>query len=1210
MHLLPRDLHSLDDAGAAADLEQSPADIVFLSFSDSELRLVARLHAQDNALPSLRCAPLAQLKHPYSVDLYLDTVARHAKLIVVRLLGGKDYWAYGVEQLEALARSHYIPLAIVPGDTVDDLRLTQASTLDAGTLNRIWRFFQDGGPGNIRSFLGYAATLAGRPSAWRESVPVANARRFEAGCRFPYPHAEEAPPGAVSKHEGKENSRLAARPRPSRRPLRGLLRMRTPVVLAGKNDQGPRATIVFYRSLYLADDVAPIVALADALSERGFAVDALYVASLKEPESEAFVAQALDAFAPDVVLNATAFSARRDSGSVLDRADAPVLQVALATCTREAWEASARGGNGADLAMNVVLPEVDGRIFARAISFKEIAERDAAQFEEPRHAPEPSRIAFVADLAANWAKLRRKANAEKSLALILSDYPARRGRGGYAIGLDAEASVAEIVAALKANGYLLDQEPSLRAEGEAIQRYPDNAASFTPSPACGRGWPLRQQGSGEGSAHPPSRSNPHPTFAKAKATFSRAREKEETGSIIRRLEDAKEKIDVPLADYHAWLQALPAAFIASVNETWGDPSADPAVVGDGFRFSCIVAGNLVIALQPDRGARAERYETYHDMQRPPRHAYVAFYLWLRRARKIDALIHLGAHGTLEWLPGKSVMLSESCAPEAVLGPTPLIYPFIVNDPGEAAQAKRRASAVTIGHLTPPLADAELFDAAATVETLLDEYANAASLDPRRAKLIAGAILDEAERSGLAAECGVTRETDIAETLTRLDAWMCDLKEMRIGDGLHVFGRADDDPVRNACAQSERRALINALSGRFVEPGPAGAPSRGRADVIPTGRNLFCIDPRHAPTQTAYDIGRRAAHEIMTRHAQTHGDYPRHVMLDLWGSATIRTGGEDFAQALALLGVIPRWDGASARVIGFEILPQAKLDFPRVDVTLHVSGLFRDMFPGLITLFDDAVRAVAALDEDAGFNPLREATDLARIFGAAQGTYGLGVSDRIVRGEWSSKDDLARAFLEAAGHSLDRAGESAPAQKAFATQVARADAHVHVQDMAEVDILTGPAFADFEGGFAAANQMLGGDADVVHLDATRPERLRARPLQDEIARVLRMRLANPRWLEGQMRHGHRGGAEIAEGIDNLYAFAATSGLVSDAQFDLAFDATLGDDKVRDFLARENPRAMEAITHVFSEARARQLWRTRRNSVLDILTSGGGEHVAGL
>ena len=735
----------------------------------------------------------------------------------------------------------------------------------------------------------------------------------------------------------------------------------------------------------------------------------------------------------------------------------------------------------------------------------------------------------------------------------------------------------EIVSALSEAGYDVGNDA-------------DNAL---PSPARGRGWPCDARSS-EG---------PHPSSLRDDS-FSRQREKERASSLLRCLEDQKFVVSFSLDDYLALLPTLPTDFVVSVSDAWGAPQDDPAVVDAAFRFSCLEAGKLVVALQPDRGARAERYESYHDVQRPPRHAYVAFYLWLRHVRKIDALIHLGAHGTLEWLPGKSVMLSEACAPEAVLGPTPLIYPFIVNDPGEAAQAKRRACAVTIGHLTPPLVNAELFDAAAKIETLLDEYATASALDARRARLIAGAIIDEAERSGLASECGVSREMEIAETLTRLDAWMCDLKEMRIGDGLHVFGRAQEisnaDPARDACARAEREALIAALAGRFIEPGPAGAPSRGRADVLPTGRNLYCIDPRHAPTQTAYDIGRRAAAEVMTRHAQQHGEFPRHIMLDLWGSATIRTGGEDFAQALALLGVAPRWDDASARVIGFEILPQARLDFPRVDVTLQVSGLFRDMFGNLIALFDDAVRAVAALDEDSGFNPLKTADDLRRVFGAADGTYGLGVSDRVLRGEWSDRDELARAYLSAASYAYDRAGESQEAVAAFSARVAAADAHVHVQDMVEVDVLIGPAFADYEGGFAAANAMLGGDADLLHLNSTRPERLRARALKDEIARVLRMRLANPRWLQGQMRHGHRGAGEIAESIDNLYAFAATSGLISDAQFDLAFDATLGDDATRDFLAAENPRALEAVARAFSEALARGLWKTQRNSVRDALS----------
>ena len=1089
MHLLPRDIHSLDDSGTAIDLGQTPADITFLSFSDSELQLLTRLHEQED-YPGLRCAQLATLKHPYSVDLYLDSVASHAKLIIVRLLGGKDYWSYGVEQLEILARKREIKLAIVPGDVVDDMRLARASTLKAEVLERIWRFFQEGGPDNLRNLLRYAASLAGREMDWRDSAPVASAGYFAKGCRVSVASA-------------------------------------------------PRVTLVFYRSLYLADDVAPIVSLAEALAARGFSVESLYVASLKDPDSANFVAQSLEKFAPDVVINSTAFSARSETGAVLDRANVPVLQVALTTNSHAAWAASARGANGSDLAMNVVLPEVDGRIFTRAISFKELSSsQSTTEFNSAHHAPDASRIDFVADLAANWAQLRRKSNKEKRLAILLSDYPARRGRSGYAIGLDAPASVEEILTTLKNSGYTVGNEVFLHG-----------------------------------------------------------------GQIIRSLEEASSTISVSLGDYTRWLAEIPTNFTQSVIETWGDPQVDSTFFDGAFHLSCIVTGNLVIALQPDRGARLDRDESYHDLQRPPRHSYIAFYFWLRHIHKIDALIHLGAHGTLEWLPGKSVMLSENCAPEIVLGPTPLIYPFIVNDPGEAAQAKRRTGAVTIGHMTPPLRQASLFDAAERIETMLDEYATASAMDSGRARLIADTIIEEAERSGLASECGVSRATDISETLTRLDAWMCDLKEMRIGDGLHVFGRADDDPVRNACAASERHALLAALDGHFVEPGPAGAPSRGRSDVLPTGRNIFCIDPRHAPTQTACDIGRQAAREVITSHLQKHGDYPRHIMLDLWASATIRTGGEDFAQALALLGVTPVWDTASARVIGFEILPQAKCEYPRVDVTLHVSGLFRDMFPGLIALFDDAVRAVAARDEDAEFNPLTQAQDLFRIFGPAAGSHGLGVGEKITRGDWQTREELGRLFIENAGHSVNRDGESSPASVSFEKRVAAAEIHVHVRDMADVDVLTGPAFADFEGGFAAANRALGGNADLLHLDATQPHALRVRPLADEIARTLRMRLANPIWLKGQMRHGHRGAAEIAEGIDNLYAFAATSGLVSDTQFDLAFDSTIGDETVRDFMQRENPRALAAMAHAFSEALSRALWRSRRNSVGALLAQFG-------
>jgi cobaltochelatase CobN len=620
----------------------------------------------------------------------------------------------------------------------------------------------------------------------------------------------------------------------------------------------------------------------------------------------------------------------------------------------------------------------------------------------------------------------------------------------------------------------------------------------------------------------------------------------------------------------------------------------------------VCAGNFIIAVQPDRGRRDSRKGEYHDTNLPPRHAYIAFYIWLREIERIDALIHLGTHGTLEWLPGKAVALGEDCAPEAVLGPLPVIYPFIVNDPGEAAQAKRRIAAVTIGHMTPPLTDAGLHGEARELEALLDEYAQAQELDPRRARKLAEVILERARESGLAAETGLSDYEDVPTALARLDAWICDLKELRIGDGLHVFGKIDagayEDALTSgmalkACAFGEIDGLLAALDGRFVSPGPAGAPSRGRLDVMPTGRNLYSIDPRAVPTRTSWEIGHEAARAFVQRYMQDHGDYPRRIVLDLWGSATMRTGGDDLAQAFALIGVRPTWDHASARVSGFEIEPSAMLERPRVDVTLRISGLFRDVFPMQIALFDAAVRAVAALDEDAQTNPLAQGIGEAplRIFGAAPGSYGIDFADTIAANAWTTRAELGRRYLQASGTAYRPHDEGTEAGAAFAARVANADALLHVQDVAEIDVLSGDAFAEHEGGFFAAAESLGNRPAIYHADATRPDRTVVRGLGEEIARVVRGRAANPRWIEGQMRHGYRGAAEIAEVVANLLAFAATTNAVHSHQFELVYGATLGDDVVAAFLQDRNPEAAKALARTFEIARERGFWVTRRNSI---------------
>jgi len=1012
-----------------------------------------------------------------SVDLFADTTLKGTKAVLVRLLGGLDYWRYGAEQLGRRCRELGVTLAIVPGDGRPDIRLSALSTLPLEDLARLESLLDAGGVENTR--VGLRAMLGARDANGEIPVPAAM-------------------PSFGIYSESARDSEVAG-----------------------------RAAVIFYRSHLLAGDVAPIDSLTDALEERGLSVTALYVPSLKVPDASDWLGDELRRVAPDVIVNATAFAARDGAeGSPLDAGDCPVLQVALANSSFELWEKSQRGLGASDLAMHVVLPELDGRMFAGVISFKEEDElgRDLGM-SLLRHVPYSPAIAHVADLAARWAKLRRSPRAALRAGLILSTYPGRADQIAHAVGLDGLESACKIAS------YLSDQ------------RY--GVLDF------------------------PSRSR----------------------DLVERLDPAF-AISWSLDDYRRAFANLPQAFRESVVAAWGAPEDDDALVDHAFRFRVASCGNLIIGLQPERGQALDRKTQYHDPSTPPRHSYVAFYLWLRNVAKIDALIHLGAHGTLEWLPGKAVAGSEVCAPRALLGPTPMIYPFIVNDPGEAAQAKRRLAAVTLGHKPPPMSEAGVSGPLAEVERLVDEFSSADGLDPRRRKVLSEQIVDAALRAGIAEHCGLQAGMPPSEALTRIDAFLCDVKELAIRDGLHVLDDVELD------------AIGRALSGKFIEPGPAGAPSRGRSDVLPTGRNLFSVDPRSVPTPTAWANGKRAARAILDRYLSDHGDWPRAIVLDLWGSATLRTGGEELATALALLGVRPIWDQRSYRVTSVETEALAELGRPRIDVTLRISGLFRDMFGAQLTLFDSAVALVAGLQEGVSDNPLKAASKvdgrLDRIFGPAGGSFGAGVMQHIDRGDWKRREDLGQSYLESSQAAYR--GERAATEDAdFGSRVREADAFVHVQDHSEIDLLTGGDFAAHEGGFAAAAAALGNDrVALYHGDTAAPETPRVRTLQEECARVIHGRAVNTRWIEGQMRHGFRGGAEMAQSVDAAFAFAATARAVNNGEFERLYEAYLGDPVVAAFLARENPAAMDAMRRRFEEAIARGLWQPRRND-LDVLNA---------
>lgn len=1185
MHLLSTTSTSLDEIVEPVDLKQPPGEVVVLSFADSDLSgLAAAWALEQQALPSVRLVHLGDLRHPMSVDLWIDQVAIQAKVIVVRLIGGLDWWRYGVERLSVLARTHAIALALLPGEDRDDPRLAKASTLPPAELDTLLLFFREGGRENLRALLRRLARHAG----------------LDLNAAGPTPLLRLA--GYLPDRDAVDIAQLVSSLAPGR----------------------PVVPIIFYRALLLAADTAAVDALCEALSARGLAPAPLAITSLKETAAAAFIRDALARLHPAVIVTMTAFAAGADGDdpTPLDGPDVPVLQAVIATTRRAAWRESSRGLSAADLAMHVVLPELDGRVLAGAIAFKDSSPPHAElAFTSFTSRPEPDRVTAIADRIDALVRLQQKPRAERRIAVLMPDYPGAPGRTGYAVGLDVPTSIVALLGDLAEAGYsvhnapqtsgaLLNRldkgcvapsRPPLREENQTPKGGPgwggDRALDLPspprptslPSPACEAGSASGAEGE-EAAARLPAPPGP-PAPAGLLPPGERGAQRPATVSPTCLL----------LTDYVRLLADLPAALATRLHAAWGDPADDPDVHDGAFQFRVSWWGNVAVALPPDRGRAAERRVDYHDPALPPRHALTAFGLWLRHVARADALVHIGAHGTLEWLPGKAVALTATCFPEAIVGALPVFYPFIVSNPGEAAQAKRRIAAVTIGHLPPPLVTAELSGDALRLERLVDEYVQADGLDRKRRERLAALIVDAARESGIGPEAGIDANADAHQVLRRVDAWLCDLKDLSIKDGLHVYGRTAlagaADPSWHASAAAESAALLAALDGRRIAPGPAGAPARGRRDVLPTGRNLFVADPRMLPTPTAMELGQRAGEEVIRCYLQAHGEMPRTLVIDLWGSATLRTGGEEIAQGLSLMGCRPTYDPATGRVTGIEVLPPAASGRPRIDVTWRISGLFRDLFPAQIALIDAATRAIAVRQEPADENPLAAACRAgegppARIFGTAPGAYGAGD----VTNREADRTAIGAAYLASASHAYGGPqGGATPMPDAFAERIACADFLVHSSDDPGRDLLEGAEDVAFVGGFAAAAAAFGRAPDLIMLDLTDPKRPRARPLDAALSRIVRARAINPRFIAGQMRHGPRGAAELAETVDRLVGFAQTTQAVASGLIDLVHDAYLADPQVRAFLLRENPAAARAIAERLDAARRHGWWHPRRNDI---------------
>ncbi|MDI9780164.1 cobaltochelatase subunit CobN [Pseudomonas putida] len=1232
MHLLRTQPGGFVPDDSIADLGQTPADLVILCSGDSHLALLAETAEQlPDDFPSLRLANPMQVQNHASVDLYVDEVLRHAKVILVSLHGGVGYWRYGVEQLVELA-TRGVQLILVPGDDRPDPELTGLGTVTGEPAERLWHYLRQGGKRNaLNLFNCLANQWLGRDYRWDEPQPLPRTSVY-------HPRLAGAQLEDWYSHW---------------------------------NSEYPVAPLLFYRSHLQAANTAFIDVFCERLQAAGLNPLPIAVASLKESACLEQVEAWLDEVGAEVLINTTGFALSSPERPNLRpfRRDIPVLQAICAQDNQPGWEASEQGLGARDLAMHIALPELDGRIITRPVSFKDMAWRsERSQSDVVCYRAHPERMDFVAELARRWVELARLPNGQKRVALVLANYPTRDGRIGNGVGLDTPAAALNILKALQAEGYPL-------------------------APLPGSGTQLIHQ---------------------------------LLGGVTNDLEHLDQRPcaqSLSLVDYHAAFERLPEANRQAVLERWGPPEQDPMYRAGRLMVAGLRFGLTFVGIQPARGYQVDPSAVYHDPDLVPPHGYLAFHFWLRHAFAADAVIHVGKHGNLEWLPGKGVGLSAQCWPDALLGPLPNIYPFIVNDPGEGAQAKRRTQAVIIDHLMPPLTRAETYGPLRHLEQLADEFYEAQLLDPRRARELQRDILELVKANHIDRELQLEGQLDDATVwLPRLDTYLCDLKESQIRDGLHVFGQSPQARLRldtllallrvergdgrggnasllrtlakaltlgfdpldcdlgepwsgprpamllavqagawrtagdtrerlellalriieqalegpaqlpeqpqwqpvhdvldalreqvapdlDACGAEEINGLLAALCGRFVPAGPSGAPSRGRLDVLPTGRNFYTVDVRNLPTTTAWRLGFASANLILERHLQDHGDHLRQLGLSVWGTATMRTGGDDIAQAMALMGVRPVWATGSQRVDDFEILPLSLLDRPRVDVTLRVSGFFRDAFGNLIRLFDAAVQAVAALDEPDDLNPLAarvrneraslqaqgvDAEQAARqagwrVFGAKPGAYGAGVQNAIDGRLWHSRDDLAEVYLNHGGYAYGARDEGTPARAQFARRLGQVQAVLQNQDNHEHDLLDSNDYYQFQGGMLAASETLSGGAVAsYHGDHSQVDRPRIRTLKEELNRVIRARALNPKWIDGAKRHGYKGAFELAATVDNLFAFDATTHLIDDHHYQSLADAYVLDPATRDFMREHNPEALRDLTERLLEAQQRGLW----------------------
>ncbi|MEV0897548.1 cobaltochelatase subunit CobN [Actinoplanes sp. NPDC049802] len=1138
-----------------------------------------------------------------------------ADLVVVRILGGRRAWEEGLDTLLASG----VPVVVLGGEQAPDAELMKLSTVPAGVAAEAHAYLAHGGADNLASlhdFLSDTVLLTGNGFA---------------------PAVESPQWGLLPRPESAGEATVA---------------------------------VLYYRAHHMAGNTAFVETLCRAIEAKGARAMPIYTASLRTapPELLAELRKA-DALVVTVLAAGGTRPATASAGGddeawdvgVLADLDVPILQGLCLTSSRAVWEASDDGLTPLDAATQVAIPEFDGRIITVPFSFKEIDEDGLSVY-----VADEERASRVAGIAVAHARLRHVPPADRRIVLMLSAYPTKHSRIGNAVGLDTPASTVALLAALRDEGYKVGDLDSY--DGDGLIHTLIAAGGQDPD------WLTEEQLSG----------NP---------------------------------VRIPASRYQEWFDRLPADFRESVERHWG-PAPGELYVDDGdIVLAALRDENIVVMVQPPRGFGANPVAIYHDPDLPPSHHYLAAYRWVADEFGAHAVVHVGKHGNLEWLPGKNVGMSASDGTDAALGDLPLIYPFLVNDPGEGTQAKRRAHATLVDHLIPPMARAESYGDIARLEQLLDEHANIAALDPAKLPAIRAQIwtliqaarmdhdLGQADRPG---------DEEFDDFIMHIDGWLCEVKDVQIRDGLHVLGAApsgearinlvlamlrarqmwagqvaalpglrealglpEDAPTAATDAvEAQARALVtameeagwpttvsgefvssalsaapavpddisdlsdvgqvarvlefaagevvprlarttdeltnvlHALDGGYVPAGPSGSPLRGLINVLPTGRNFYSVDPKAIPSQLAWETGQAMADSLLTRYRADHGDWPRSVGLSAWGTSAMRTAGDDIAEILALIGVRPIWDPASRRVTGLEPIPAEELGRPRIDVTVRISGFFRDAFPHVVALLDDAFKLVAGLDEpdnhvrehalrDQGeHGDWRRAT--MRIFGSRPGAYGAGILPLIDSRNWRDDADLAEVYAVWGGFAYGRDLDGVPARGDMENAYRRIDVAAKNIDTREHDIADSDDYFQYHGGMIATVRALTGRAPAAYIgDSTNPDQARTRSLTEETARIFRARVVNPRWIAAMRRHGYKGAFELAATVDYLFGYDATAGVVTDWMYEQLAASYVLDDENQKFMRQSNPWALHGIAERLLEAADRRLWESPEPETLAAL-----------